>query len=158
MGKDAQIIRGRGITPGEGSGRALISHLPFMFAHGVEPKTGDVIDIRSDVVKENIKGRVLIFPSNKGSTTGSAWFLEAIRRGNGPAAVINGETEPIIATALFMARLLYGITIPLVDRLERDISGVITNTTLVHVNGTKGEVRYERGPRTPGRKRGAGKE
>jgi predicted aconitase with swiveling domain len=113
-----------------------------MFAHGVEPKTGDVIDKRSDILGRNIKGRVLIFPSGKGSTTGSAWFLEALRQGNGPAAVINVETEPIIATALVLARLLYGITIPLVDRLEKDILGVVDEGTLIRVDGDAGEVSF----------------
>jgi uncharacterized protein len=156
MESDVRIIRGRGVTPGEAHGRALISRAPFMFAHGVEPKTGEVIDIRSDVVGENVKGRVLIFPHGKGSTTGSAWFLETIRQGNGPAAVINVETEPIIATALFIARLLYGVTIPLVDRLDQNISDLLTNESLIHVNGTTGEVHYENLPEVAGGQNGAG--
>ena len=136
------MVKGRGVAPGCGEGRALISRSPFMFAHGVEPKTGDVIDKRSDILGHNIKGRVLIFPSGKGSTTGSAWFLEALRQGNGPAAVINVETEPIIATALVLARLLYGITIPLVDRLEEDILGVVDEGILIRVDGDRGEVSF----------------
>ncbi|MCX5815007.1 MAG: DUF126 domain-containing protein [Proteobacteria bacterium] len=146
MKDKCEVIKGRGVTPGYGEGRALVSHSPFMFAHGVEPKTGNVIDIRSDMLRENIKGRVLVFPYGKGSTTGSAWFLETIRQGNGPAAIINLETEPIIATALIMARLLYGITIPLVDRLEKDFSSLVTNNTMIYVNGTTGEIWYEDGP------------
>jgi len=112
-----------------------------MFAHGVEPRTGEIIDIRSGLLKENIKGKVLIFPFGKGSTTGSAWFLETIRQGNGPSAVINVETESIIASAIVMARLLYGITIPLVDRLEGDISEMVTKDTFIQVNGSFQEVR-----------------
>jgi uncharacterized protein len=146
MKDKCEVIKGRGVAPGYGEGRALVSRSPFMFAHGVEPKTGNVIDIRSDMLGENIRGRVFVFPHGKGSTTGSAWFLETIRQGNGPAAVINLETEPIIATALIMARLLYGITIPLVDRLEKDISSLVTSSTMIYVNGTTGEIRYEEGP------------
>lgn len=141
MGNVREIVKGRGVTPGYGEGKALISKKPFMFAHGVEPRTGEIIDIRSDLLKENIKGKVLIFPFGKGSTTGSAWFLETIRQGNGPSAVINVETESIIASAIVMARLLYGITIPLVDRLERDISEMVTKDTFIQVNGNTGEIR-----------------
>ncbi len=141
MGNVRETVKGRGVTPGYGEGKALTSKKPFMFAHGVEPRTGEIIDIRSDLLGENIKGKVLIFPFGKGSTTGSAWFLETIRQGNGPSAVINVETESIIASAIVMARLLYGITIPLVDRLEKDISEMVTKDTIIQVNGDTGEIR-----------------
>ena len=140
MGNVREIVKGRGVTPGYGEGKPLISEKPFMFAHGVEPRTGEIIDIRSDLLGENIKGKVLIFPFGKGSTTGSAWFLETIRQGNGPSAVINVETESIIASAIVMARLLYGIAIPLVDRLEKDISEMTTKDTIIQVNGDTGEI------------------
>jgi len=140
MGSVREVVKGRGVTPGQGQGKALVSRQPFMFAHGVEPKSGDVIDMRSDIRGENIKGKVLMFPFGKGSTTGSAWFLEAIRQGNGPSAVINVETEPIIASAIVMARLLYGIAIPLVDRLEKDITDLVAKDATVQVNGDTGEV------------------
>jgi len=140
MGSAREVVRGRGVTPGQGQGKALVSTQPFMFAHGVEPQSGDVIDMRSDMLGENIKGKVLIFPFGKGSTTGSAWFLETIRQGNGPSAVINVETEPIIASAIVMARFLYGIAIPLVDRLEKDITDFVTEDATVQVNGDTGEV------------------
>jgi predicted aconitase with swiveling domain len=55
--------------------------------------------------------------------------------------VINVETESIIASAIVMARLLYGITIPLVDRLEKDITEMVTEDTLIQVNGDTGEIR-----------------
>ena len=140
MGNVREVVKGRGVTPGYGEGKALISKKAFMFAHGVEPRTGEIIDIRSDLLGENISGKVLIFPFGKGSTTGSAWFLETIRRGNGPSAVINVETESIIASAIVMGRLLYGITIPLVDRLERDISEMVAKDDFVQVNGDTGEI------------------
>jgi predicted aconitase with swiveling domain len=116
-----------------------------MFAHGVEPRTGEIIDIRSDLLGKNIKGKILIFPFGKGSTTGSAWFLETIRQGNGPSAVINVETESIIASAIVMARILYGITIPLVDRLEKDISELVTEDTIIQINGDTGKIRMVSG-------------
>jgi uncharacterized protein len=111
-----------------------------MFAHGVEPSTGIVIDVRSDILGRSMKGKVLCFPSGKGSTTGSAWLLETIRRGNGPAAIINAETEPIIATGLILAGLLYGITIPLVDRPDADITTLVEDGIVIDVDGSTGGV------------------
>ena len=133
-------IRGRGVAPGRARGKALVSRGHFMFAHGVEPATGRVTDVRSDVAGENVKGKVFVFPFGKGSTTGSSWFLETVRRGNAPAAIINVETEPIIAAAVAMARLLYGVAIPLVDRLEEDITGLVGAETVIEVNGDTGRV------------------
>jgi uncharacterized protein len=134
------LLKGRGVVPGRAAGAALPSRRPFMFAHGVEPFTGVVIDVRSDILGKNIKGKVLCFPSGKGSTTGSAWLLETIRLGNGPAAVINAETEPIIATGLILGQLLYGVTIPLVDRLGRQMADLINDGTFVEVDGSTGKV------------------
>ena len=140
MVQEVKTIRGRGVAPGLSEGLALVSRQPFMFAHGVEPSSGTIIDVRSDLYGENIRGKILIFPYGKGSTTGSAWFLETIRQGNGPAGVINDETEPIIATALAIARLVYGISIPLVDRLEDNLTAIVTRETAVRLDGTAGEV------------------
>jgi predicted aconitase with swiveling domain len=141
-------IRGRGVRPGVAAGPPLVSARPFMFAHGVDPATGRVIDVRSDLFGQSIVGTVLVFPSGKGSTTGSAWLLETIRQGNGPVAIVNQETEPIIATALIMARLLYGVSIPLVDRLERDITPLLFTSTVVIVDGEKATVSIAREEKT----------
>lgn len=141
---DIETIKGRGVTPGCGEGLALVSRQPFMFAHGVDPKTGNVIDVRSDLFGKNIRNKVLVFPNGKGSTTGSAWLLETIRQGNGPAAIVNQETEPIIASAIIMARILYGTAIPLVDRLEKDITDIATGNRVARVDGEKGLVNFFR--------------
>ncbi|MCK5553303.1 MAG: hypothetical protein KAJ09_09180 [Deltaproteobacteria bacterium] len=59
--------------------------------------------------------------------------------------MINVETESIIASAIVMVRLLYGITIPLVDRLEKDISERVTRDTIIQVNGDTGKIRMVSG-------------
>jgi predicted aconitase with swiveling domain len=82
----------------------------------------------------------MVFPYGRGSTTGSAWLLETVRRGNGPAAIINVETEPILVTGLIMARLLYNIQIPLVDRPEEDVRAFLEEDTVIQVNGDTGYV------------------
>lgn len=61
-----------------------------------------------------------------------------------PAAVINQETEPIIASAIIMARILYGTAIPLVDRLEKDITDIATGNRVARVDGEKGLVNFFR--------------
>jgi len=72
VGESRDVMKGRGVAPGRAEGEAVVSRRPFMFAHGIDPGTGDVTDVRSDIAGRNLKGKVLVFPSGKGSTTGSA--------------------------------------------------------------------------------------
>ena len=140
MSNKWKIVKGRGVTKGVGEGAALVINGPFTFAHDVEPSTGFIIDLKCGKTGESVKGKVMVFPFGRGSTTGSAWLLETVRHGNGPSAIINVETEPILATGVIMARLLYGVSIPLVDRLEEDISAMVEDDTIIRVDGNTGQV------------------
>lgn len=114
-------LEGRVIFKGDVEGEILKSEEPFMFAHGVNPETGEIIDKRSDIYKKNMKNKIFIFPYGKGSTTGSMWLLEVIRRGNGPKAIINKETEMIIATGVVLGQLFYNEKIPILDRIDFNV-------------------------------------
>jgi len=140
MLRSLKLIQGRGVTRGVGEGKAIVINGPFTFAHGVEPSTGVIIDLQCGRAGENVKGKVMLFPYGRGSTTGSAWLLETVRQGNGPSAIINVETEPILATGIIMARLLYNVSIPLVDRLEEDMKAILEDDTVIQVNGDTGQV------------------
>ena len=140
IAEESRTIQGRPVVPGNAAGEAVVCRKPFMFAHGVDPQTGKVIDVRSDIFGKSIKGKVLVFPFGKGSTTGSAWFLEAVRQGNGPAALLNQETEPVVVTGALLAKLVYGRAIPLVDRLDVGVLAKIEDGDIVEVDGKTGIV------------------
>jgi uncharacterized protein len=55
---------------------------------------------------------VLVFPTGKGSTVGSYTILRLGRGGQGPAAMINAESEAIVAVGAIIA------DIPMVDRID----------------------------------------
>jgi predicted aconitase with swiveling domain len=55
-------------------------------------------------------------------------------------AIINVETEPVIGGGCFLAGMLYGKPIVVVDRLDRNPCEVIKNGDYVHVNGDSGVV------------------
>ena len=61
-----KVLKGRIIIKGNIEGEVLISRKPFMFAHGVNPKTGEIVDKRSDVYGKNMKNKIFIFPNGKG--------------------------------------------------------------------------------------------
>jgi predicted aconitase with swiveling domain len=118
-----------------------VSTKAFTFAHGVDPATGKVTDVRSDVRGSDVKGKVLFYPFGKGSTTASAWFLETVRLGNNPVALVTEGVDLSAVIGSVMARLIYGKEIPVVSGLQRSTYSTIRPGARVAVDGGAGEVR-----------------
>jgi len=134
------LLKGRSLVKGNGRGGAVISQKAFTFAHGVDPETGIVTDVRSDVRGMNVKGKVLFYPFGKGSTTASAWFLETVRLGNSPAAIVTEGVDLSAVIGSVMARLIYSKEIPVVSGIPRSQYGSLGQGTEVYLDGGKGEV------------------
>ena len=75
---------------------------------GLEPTTGEIIDRRHPSAGQNVRGRVLVLPAGRGSSSASSILLEAVRLGNAPAAILTAEADPILALGAVVARELYG--------------------------------------------------
>ena len=134
------ILKGRGVTKGVAEGEALVTKSFFGFTHGVNPKTGEISDERHEWRGLNMRGKVLVFPFGKSSSSGGLWILETVRCGNAPAAIVNVEAEPIIGTGCLLAGMLYGKAIPLVDRLNQNPCDVILTGDIIRVDSEKGIV------------------
>ena len=137
-------LKGHGVIVGVAEGLALVSAQNLSLWGGLDPKKGLIIDRRHELHGQQVTGKVLVFPYGKGSTTGAIVFLEAVKCGNAPAAIINIETEPILASGALMARLFYGKTIPIIDRLDRNPVEVIRTNDYVRVDGNVGLVEIRR--------------
>ncbi|MGC8817257.1 MAG: DUF126 domain-containing protein [Candidatus Hadarchaeum sp.] len=124
-------MKGRTISPGKASGAALVSRSPLSFYGGVDPKTGIVIEKGHELEGECVKGRVLVFPQGKGSTVGSYVIYGLKKNGVAPAAIVNQETETIVATGVILAG------IPCVDKI--DIGKIKTGDKVV-VDADNGTV------------------
>jgi uncharacterized protein len=138
-------FKGRVLLDGTAKGEALVSRRAFTFAHGVEPSTGVVTDVRSDLRGENVREKILFFPFGKGSTTGAAWFLETVRLGNGPAAVLTQTAEPMIVTGAILGEILYGRRIPVMADFPPSMADVVRTGDLVSVETKNNEVTVSRG-------------
>jgi len=134
-------LKGKGLIPGRAKGEALVSQKAFTFAHGVDPSTGKVTDIRSDVRGRNVKGKVLFYPFGKGSTTASAWFLETVRQGNHPAAIVTEGVDLSAVIGSVMAKVVYGREIPVVGGVSSSEYSTIASGERVEVDASSGEVR-----------------
>lgn len=124
-------MKGRCINPGKAEGEALVSTQPIGFYGGIDPKTGMFIEKCHELEGKSVVGKVLIFPQGKGSTVGSYVIYGLKKNGVAPMAIINQETETIVATGAILA------DIPCVDGI--DISGIKTGQT-VEIDAEKGEV------------------
>lgn len=134
------ILKGRALAQGVAEGEALVSNESLVWSHGVHPPTGEIVDVRVKVCGENVKDKVLVYPLGKGSTASATWILENTRCGNAPKAFINRETELIILAGAVLSQKLYGIDIPVVDRLDQDPLEVIETGDWVKVDGNRGIV------------------
>jgi predicted aconitase with swiveling domain len=105
-------LRGRAIRSGSAEGRALVSSDPIGFLGGVDPETGMVIDPGHPLEGQSVTGKVLVFPGGKGSTVGSYTLYRMSRAGTAPAAIINSESEAIVAVGAIIGN------IPMVDQID----------------------------------------
>jgi predicted aconitase with swiveling domain len=103
---------GRMISPGKVEGEAIVSPEPIGFYGGIDPKTGIVIEKGHPLEGQSVTGKVLIFPCGKGSTVGSYVIYGLEKNGVGPAAIVNEETETIVATGAILAG------VPCVDQID----------------------------------------
>ncbi|MBN1659560.1 MAG: DUF126 domain-containing protein [Anaerolineae bacterium] len=108
----SQTLLGRAIKAGSATGLALVSTEPIGFLGGVDPDTGLVVEPGHPLEGESIAGRVLVFPTGKGSTVGSYTLYRLARAGLAPAAIVNAQSEPIVAVGAIMAG------IPMVDQVD----------------------------------------
>ena len=105
-------IQGRTIKAGRAVGKALVSPEPIGFLGGVDPDTGTVIEKGHPLEGQSISGRVLVFPTGKGSTVGSYTLYRLARNQKGPAAIVNQRSEAIVAVGAIIS------DIPMVDLVD----------------------------------------
>jgi predicted aconitase with swiveling domain len=124
-------LNGRAILPGTALGVALVSHDPISFWGGVSPRSGEVIDRRHDRCGVVISGKIFVFPTGKGSSTGSAVLLESIRNGTAPSAIINSKVDPILALGAIIAEEVYKKTMPMVVLSIEDFGKIHEGDSLI---------------------------
>ena len=105
-------VPSRVVKAGHAEGEALVSPEPIGFLGGVDPDTGVVIEAGHPLEGRCVAGRVLVFPTGKGSTVGSYTLYRLARNGLAPAAIVNAEADPVVAVGAIIAE------IPMVDQVD----------------------------------------
>ena len=105
-------LKGRIIYKGKAEGEALVTSMPISFYGGVDPNTGIVLEKGHELQGQSIKDKILVFPQGKGSTVGSYTLYRMKKNGTAPAAMVNKETETIVAVGAIISE------IPFVDKID----------------------------------------
>jgi predicted aconitase with swiveling domain len=124
-------LQGRSIYGGCVKGEALVTRMGISFFGGIDPDSGIVVERGHELEGQTIAGKILIFPTGKGSTVGSYTLYRLKKAGKAPLAIINIECEPITAVGCIIAE------IPCVDQIP--VSDITTGM-IVSVDGEQGIV------------------
>jgi hypothetical protein len=87
-----------------------------------------VIDQDHELYQENLKDKILVIPSGKGSTVGSYVIFQMAKNKTAPRGIVAMEAEPIIATGAIMAG------VPMVDHPEIDVLDLLESGDLVELD------------------------
>jgi predicted aconitase with swiveling domain len=128
---------GKSVIPGTASGIALVSKEPLSFWGGYDWKSGEITDRRHPLSGENAKGKVLVVPFARGSSTTTAVLLEAIREGTAPIAIITTASDFFFALASVVADELYEKSFPLIALSDSDFSQLRTGDQIEILNNGK---------------------
>jgi predicted aconitase with swiveling domain len=124
-------LKGRKIYKGIAEGEAIVTKDGISFYGGVDPDTGKVVEVGHELEGQSITGKILIFPTGKGSTVGSYTMYRMKKNNTAPAAIINEQIDTIIAVGCIISE------IPCVDKI--DVRNFKTGQKIV-VNGSEGTV------------------
>ena len=125
------IFHGRKISSGSVEGEALVTSMGISFYGGIDPETGQVVEKGHALEGQSIGGKVLVFPTGKGSTVGSYTLYRLKKAGTAPAAILNTESETITAVGCIISG------IPCVDHIPIE---QVTTGMRVRVDAEDGTV------------------
>ncbi len=124
-------MQGRKIFKGKVIGEALVTGDDISFYGGCDPETGEIVEKGHHLEGKSVSGKVLVFPSGKGSTVGS-YVLYALKKAEkGPLAIVNKIMDPVVAVGCIISE------IPAVDQID---IGKIQNGQKIEVDADNGVV------------------
>jgi len=124
-------LGGRKIYKGIAEGEAIVTKDGISFYGGVDPDSGQVVEVGHELEGQTITGKILVFPTGKGSTVGSYTIYRMKKNNTAPLAIVNRQIDTIIAVGCIISE------IPCVDQI--DIDKIQTGQKIM-VNGSEGTI------------------
>ncbi|MBC7737935.1 MAG: DUF126 domain-containing protein, partial [Candidatus Saccharibacteria bacterium] len=123
------------ILPGQATGDVLACNEPISFWGGVDPATGQVIDVHHPLAGQNLAGRILVMPGTRGSCTGSGVLLDMVLNGRAPAALVFAEPEDVVTLGAMIGAAMFGKPLPVL-RLTRDAFAALAAAKTARITET----------------------
>jgi predicted aconitase with swiveling domain len=120
-------LEGRALIEGSAAGLAIVLEESLSFWGGFDPDSGRVIDRHHPQSGVSLTGLIVVMPGGRGSSSSSSVLAETVRAGTGPAGIVLGSIDSIIAIGALVARELYGTVLPVVvvgDSYRTLVSGM----------------------------------
>lgn len=115
MQKQAVLLKGRTKAKGRAEGEALVSQMPLSWAPCSILNDGNIKMVGNPVSGQNVKGKIVIYPTVTGSTSGAFGLLFKVKGShNGPAGLICQNVHTIDVSGALASG------IPAVDGLDAD--------------------------------------
>jgi predicted aconitase with swiveling domain len=137
-GKEKMKIKAKPVSTGIAEGEAIVSSMPISFTGGMDPDTGVIREKGHELEGRSVANKILVFPTGKGSTTGSWQFYAAYKRGHAPKGIINQKAEGVVAVSAIISGT------PMVHEPEVDPLEVIKTGDFVRINADEGYIEVDK--------------
>lgn len=122
------------ISEGKATAEAIVSEDDIMF-YLIWPETGVVIEPAHALYGKSMAGKILIFPSGKGSSVVQAdGLFQLNKNGNMPKAMIIQYPETVLVSSAII------MDIPMVDKVDPEFYKTVKDGDSVLVNADEGYV------------------
>ena len=102
------------LVAGDAGGEVLVLERPLSLWGGVDAERGVITSQRHPQRGASLTGRVVVMPVVIGSSSSSSVLAEMLRRGTGPAALVLGHPDSILAIGSIVAGRMYERGCPIV--------------------------------------------
>jgi len=129
-----RIVKAKPVTQGIAEGEAIVSQMAISFTGGMDPDTGNIREPGHDLEGKSVAGKILVFPTGKGSTTGSWQYYAAFKRGKAPRGIINMTSESVVVVSAIITQT------PMVHSPEENVLEIIEDGDFVRINADEGHI------------------
>ena len=107
-------MNGRKKFKGSAEGEVLATSEDISFYGGCDPETGVIVEKGHELEGQSVSGKILVFPTGKGSTVGSYVLYSLSKAGKAPLAIVNKTADPVIAVGCIISE------IPAIDKIDTE--------------------------------------
>jgi predicted aconitase with swiveling domain len=133
------------LVAGDASGELLVLDQPLSLWGGVDAERGVIISERHPQRGVSLTGRIVVMPVVIGSSSSSSVLAEMLRRGTGPAALVLGHPDSILAIGSIVAGRMYQRACPIVV-LHPEGMAVLAGARHAHLQGGRIQLSHTAAP------------